>query len=154
MNDLNGVKAETANPNNKAIETLPQEKSAGEDYAPIPPEVLKELPPQQQEQIKRFVSQSVSLFSGQFPNPLLQKVTSEHISDVIKNADETDKRDRTERGSERKHNIIILSIALFCTLFLVVFLVIYNQLELLKYFISAILGFAGGFGVGKYRKED
>ena len=68
----------------------------------IPEEFLNELPPKDRKEL----IQSITRISGIFPpqNPLAKKITSEHISDLIKHADENDKRDRTERQSERNYN--------------------------------------------------
>jgi hypothetical protein len=137
----------------------PEDKSleitSNREDLPTPPEVLKDIPADQQDKIKGFIrQQSFSMFSGQFPNPLFQKFTSEHVTSLLHNSDEADKRDREERKSVRRYDLLILVLALLFVGFLVVFLVNANQFELLKYLASAILGFAGGFGVGKYQKKD
>lgn len=117
----------------------------------IPEELLSELPPKDR---KEFI-QSFTRISGIFPqqNPLLKKITTEHISELLKISDATDQRDRKERSNERNHNFKVLVTALLA-IFLVCGLFIWaKQEEFLKYIIGAIIGFGGGFGVGKYYKE-
>src|SRR4051812_39451950 len=68
----------------------------------IPEEFLNELPPKDR---KDFI-QSFTRISGIFPpqNPLAKKITSEHISELLKISDASDQRDRQERCNERNHN--------------------------------------------------
>jgi hypothetical protein len=136
-------------PENKHLEITSEKETF-----PIPSEILEDIPPAQQDKIKGFIRQSFSMFSGQFPHPLFDKFTSDHVTSLLHNFDEADKRDRNERGSVRRYDLLILFLLLLFIGFLVVFLVSANQLELLKYLASAILGFGGGFGLGKYRKKD
>jgi len=98
--------------------------------------------------IKRSMTASISSHTG----PLGSSVTSKHITEIIKNADIQDKRDRDERKGERNYNLVILLIALVFIGFLVVFLK--DEKEMLITIIASILAFAGGFGVGVARKRD
>jgi len=98
----------------------------------------------------------ISEISGVFPqqNPLLKKITTEHISQLLKISDASDLRDRQERSNERNHNFKVL-VTVLVSIFLVCGLFIWaKQEEFLKYIIGAIIGFGGGFGVGKYYKRD
>jgi hypothetical protein len=123
------------------------------DHDPvIPEEFLNELPPKDR---KDFI-QSITRISGIFPpqNPLAKKITSEHISEILKISDASDQRDRQERSNERNYNFKIL-VTVLVAIFLVCGLFIWaKQEEFLKYIIGAIIGFGGGFGVGKYYKKE
>ncbi len=133
----------------QSIVKASKERLPSEEFTPLSPEVLKDIPPAQQKQIISSIRQSFS-FLGTFGNPLLHKITSEHISEIIRCTDTQDERDRAERKGERKHNTNILIIVLIFVIFLVVFLVLLGQKEILPSIISAILAFGGGFGVGRY----
>jgi hypothetical protein len=118
----------------------------------IPEEFLNELPPKDR---KDFI-QSFTRISGIFPpqNPLAKKITGEHISELLKFSDASDQRDRQERSNERNHNFKIL-VTVLVAIFLICGLFIWaKQEEFLKYIIGAIIGFSGGFGVGKYYKKE
>jgi hypothetical protein len=100
---------------------------------------------------------SITQISGVFPrkNPLLDRITPEHITTIIQNANEEDKRDREERKNERRHNYLILVTAIIAVLLVSGLFIYAQQLEFLKYIIGAIFGFAGGFGVGKtFKSKD
>ena len=118
----------------------------------IPEELLNEIPPNQR---KEFI-QSFTRISGVFqqPNPLLKKITSDHITDLIKNHHEADQRDREERQGERNYNFKILITVLLTILILCGGFIYAKQEEFLKYIIGAIIGFGGGFGVGKHYKKE
>lgn len=133
----------------KSVDPVDEE----EDF-PIPPEVLKDLPAEQQERIKAFIRTTFSMysFSGQIPNPVLQKLTPEHITKVIDNTHISDQRDRDERKDIRGYNLKLVWTGLFVFLALVGFLVIENQIDLLKYLSIALFSFVGGYGLGKSRR--
>ena len=84
-------------------------------------------------------------------NPIAEKITSEHLTRLLENSDEQDKRDRAERKSEKNYQIIFLIIGLAFIGFLIVFLK--DDKELLYKVIIAIISFVGGFGIGKTRKS-
>lgn len=122
-----------------------------ENESVIPEEILKALP----EKDRKEIMSSITQISGVFPrqNPLLKKITSDHITAIIQNANEEDKRDREERSSERKHNYTVLLTAIIAVLLTCGLFIYAQQLEFLKYIIGAIFGFAGGFGIGKTYKS-
>jgi hypothetical protein len=150
--------AENQNPQrldnqNENGNTNGHENENNKDNEPvIPEELLNELPPKDR---KEFI-QSFTRISGIFPqqNPLIKKITSEHICDLLKISDASDLRDHQERSNERNHNFkvlvtVLIAVFLICGLFIWA-----KQEEFLKYIIGAIIGFAGGFGVGKYYKNE
>ena len=129
------------------------EEENNKDSEPVIPEqLLNELPLKDR---KEFI-QSFTRISGIFPqqNPLVKKITSEHISELLKISDASDQRYHQERSNERNHNFkvlvtVLIAIFLICGLFIWA-----KQEEFLKYIIGAIIGFGGGFGVGKYYKNE
>jgi hypothetical protein len=118
----------------------------------IPEELLNELPPKDR---KEFI-QSVTRISGIFPqqNPLAKKITSEHISELLKISDASDQRDHQERSNERNYNFKVLVTVLIAIFLICVLFIWAKQEEFLKYIIGAIIGFGGGFGVGKYYNKQ
>jgi len=69
----------------------------------IPQEVLEAIPEKDREKVRAAFSQTMMMF-GQFPfaNPITQKITSDHISALIKNQDDQEKRGSSDRISSRR----------------------------------------------------
>ena len=80
-------------------------------------------------------------------NPIAEKITSDHISDLIKKSDDHDIRDREERKGERNYNLLLIIIGLVFIGFLIVFL--QSNEDLLIKIVIGIISFIGGFGFGK-----
>lgn len=118
----------------------------------IPEEVLEAIPEEDRGKVVSIIRQS--MFSGitRRTNPIADKITPEHITTLIRNSDESDKRDRFERKSERSYNLILIMIGLAFIGFLIVFL--QSNMNLLITIITAILSFIGGFGFGKSQNKD
>lgn len=118
----------------------------------IPEEVLEAIPEEDRGKVVSIIRQS--MFSGitRRTNPIADKITPEHITTLIRNSDESDKRDRFERKSERSYNLILIMIGLAFIGFLIVFL--QSNMNLLITIITVILSFIGGFGFGKSQNKD
>ena len=135
------------------IETPDSQKNNDkEEDVHIPEELLNSIPEKDR---KELISSITQISTGVFPqrNPILQKITSERITSIIAYSNEEDKRDREERNGERNYNYkifvtTVISVILISALFLYT-----KELDFLKYIIGAILGFAGGFGVGRSFKS-
>jgi len=117
----------------------------------IPDEILESIPVEERSKIKSFMSQTMISGVMKRSNPIAEKITSEHLTRLLENSDEQDKRDRAERKSEKNYQIIFLIIGLAFIGFLIVFLK--DDKELLYKVIIAIISFVGGFGIGKTRKS-
>lgn len=85
-------------------------------------------------------------------NPIADKITSDHITDLIKKSDDQDVRDRQERKGERNYNLILIIIGLVFIGFLIVFL--QSNEDLLIKIVIGIISFIGGFGFGKTIKAS
>ncbi len=123
---------------------------------PVPPEILENLSQDQKQQIEQFFSASMTMGMG-IGNPITQKITPEHITDVIAL---TGREVDLEYG-DRRHSRLVASVAIgFFLVVLVVFgaFLAYIKsndllLELIK--IGAVLsgGFGGGYGVAYWRRR-
>ncbi len=117
----------------------------------IPEEILKDIPTSERGKIAAIIKHTMvsGILSPQ--NPLSEKITSEHISEIIRRSDEQDIRDREERERERKYNLLVLIIALLFIAFLVIYL---NKNEdLLVKIIIGMVSFIGGYGFGKTKQK-
>ena len=109
------------------------------------------VPPQEE----RVIRQAVSMFAGfarSTSNPLLNRFTSEHVTQLL-NARENDSQrshERRENESRRSHWTIIWfgTLVLFAAVSLIVFFGIRETYEVVTAIIGGLLGFAGGIGVG------
>lgn len=120
----------------------------------IPDEILEAIPVEERGKVISVIKQSMFSSITRRSNPIADKITTEHITQLISKSDEQDKRDREERKGQRNYNLILLLIGLAFIGFLIVFL--QRDKELLIKIIIAIISFVGGFGVGKSttKKEE
>lgn len=118
-----------------------------EDASIIPDEILEAIPFEDRSRFKAIVQETMVSSISKRTNPIADKITSEHITQLISKSDEQDKRDRAERKGQRNYNLTLIIIGLLFVGFLIVFL--QQNTELLIKIIVAIISFVGGFGLGK-----
>lgn len=117
----------------------------------IPEDILEAIPEEDRGKVASIIRQTMISGVMKKSNPLAEKMTSDHITQIITKSDEHDKRDREERKGERNYNLILILIALCFVGFLVVFL--QTNEDLLLKIVIGIISFVGGFGFGKSRKK-
>jgi hypothetical protein len=104
---------------------------------------INEINEPEDKRVLRVISrQFMAMISGR-SNPLLDKISPEHITEILNNS-------RRQDFSDKIYNVIILCICLAFLVFLIVYL--QSQKDLLEKVILAFLSFAAGFGVGKFKK--
>ena len=97
-------------------------------------------------------------FSGTFPapNPIADKITTEHISEIIKSGDEADKRSFEAMKFTQISSIIGVFIIL--VFILAVIFIFKNSPEYIAPIITLIAGLAGGgaggYGIGYTKGRD
>ena len=134
-------------------EEIKDSKDVKDNYSDIiPEELLQSIPVEERGKMVSIIKQS--MFSGVVKrnNPISEKITEEHITKLIENSDEQDKRDRKERNVDKYFSLILIIIALVFVGFLIVFL--QSNEKLLITIITAIFSFIGGFGLGKSLKKQ
>ncbi len=117
----------------------------------IPYEIFEAIPEEDRGRVASIIRQTMISGVMRKSNPIAEKITTDHITQIISKSDEQDKRDRDERNSERKYNISLVVLGLLFVGFLVVFL--QTNENLLINIIVAIISFIGGFGFGKTSKK-
>ncbi len=117
----------------------------------IPQEILEAIPEEERGRVESIIRQTMISGVIKRSNPIAEKITSEHITQIISKSDEFDKRERNERKSERNYNLLLIIIALIFIGFLIVFL--QNKEDLLIKIVIGIISFVGGFGFGKANKK-
>lgn len=117
----------------------------------IPEEILEAIPEEERGKVAGIIKQTMISGVMRRSNPIADKITSEHITQLISKSDDQDKRDRSERKEERNYNLILIIIALVFIGFLIVFL--QSNEDLLIKIVIGIISFLGGFGFGQSRKN-
>jgi len=122
------------------------EKTMPEEMA----EELKDMPPA----VRRMFMASMS--SGPVPNPIFEKVTRDHITQIIEQHGQEDERAYNYSTYGRRY----VFAGFVVSLILVLFILIYFPLVGLEEHIGVVLaglgglaaGFAGGYGYARARK--
>lgn len=109
---------------------------------PLPPELAKRIPDELKVELSTFM-----MGPGGHQNPILAKVTPEHIARVLDIAATTTANDHEESKSVRRYQFASFLFALGLFVFLVIFLS--EKPVILVPMLTALLGFASGFGVGR-----
>ncbi len=118
-------------------------------------EVIKDLPEEKRKMIRESISLSMQGIMA-VPHPMMEKVSPEHITTVLANAD---------KNSDRafKLDIIgkVIAFIIFVFILIAVVALIYifrnhmNDIsELLKALIYAGTGLLGGYGLGYYKGRE
>ena len=113
----------------------------------IPPEIASELP--------REMRQMIGVFAGRAQNPIAEKVTSEHISQLIAH-NEADAK-RTHELATREWAERVLYAALIATIFVFMLIFLGERdpvllIDILSYLGTAVVSFLGGLGWHNWRQ--
>lgn len=111
-------------------------------------DTAENLRPEARNQLARMFSGISSVGITDF-NPILRILTSEHILKMLDNRDRSDERAHTSEASERRYRFLYFLIGLVAAIALLVFFSVTNEREMLTNVLIALLGFAGGFGLGR-----
>lgn len=109
-----------------------------------------QLPPDVPEEVKQSVQKTVSEFAmmsyaGPLPNPLIAKMTPEHLTTMINKSAEQDRR--TDYLTFAYYFFSLAAI-----LGLIVVLLYLGKDSLIVPIVIPILTFLAGFGIGRYKK--
>ena len=111
-------------------------------------ESFQQLPPEARGWMSRFVSNFTSI--GITPtNPVHRRLTSEHVSTMLTHLDKDREREYNSQVSERRYQAMYFIVALTAIISLVVFFSVTGDRETLIALGLSLLGFAGGFGLGR-----
>ena len=130
-------------------ENIDREDMQG-DESPVPQEVLEEA----SHPMRVAVRESFSMVAGRMANPLIKKITSEHIDKMIENSSLESEREYRLRSSNRWFTLIYFFLAIIVFGGITVWVLpSYPDLyvDILSYFGTAIAGFFGGWGFHRIR---
>ncbi len=123
------------------------DEETGEPF--LAEEDLEGVPPEQRQTIMRAFA-SVTGFAGPVFNPILRRVNSGHIDKVLEHVEQSSVRANDSAASERRYQFAYTIVGLAALVFLVVFF--RDDPDILIPIVSAAAGFAGGFGIGRFRR--
>ncbi|MBN9885943.1 hypothetical protein [Salipiger abyssi] len=111
---------------------------------PIPPEVLESLPEPMRHQVRETFG---ILSAGPARNPVAEKVTPEHISQLIANDEADSVREYEERASSRRYTLVYVVLAILA-FFVLAFTFAKDNPDLFKQILAFFATFGAGFGAG------
>ena len=135
-----------------AAEAEHEEAVGEEEEEPLlPPEVLESMPPDERKVVMRAFA-SMTRYTSPVLNPILRRVKSEHVTRIIDYTESENIRRHDADASERRYQFAYFLIGLAATTSLLVFFAVREQYDMLAAIITGVLGFGGGFGVGRTMK--
>ena len=135
-------------PDNQLAPANQPTSEEAEEGLPIPPEVLDNMPPEMRSEVTRAVS-SITQVAAPIFNPVLQRVTSDHLTQIINNVDTQSDREAEAEKSNRRYQFAYFFVAIVVILGLLVFFAIREQYNVLIPVVTGITGLGSGFGIGK-----
>jgi len=115
-------------------------------------ELLDALPEPERERIEQFFAMAQT--HGPLHNPIIDKLTPEHITKVIDGVDTARGQHFVDRKEGRRHDLHTLMVVLIFVLALCGIFLFAKQPEYLDKVIAAVLGFAGGYGFGRTKQRS
>lgn len=134
----------------KASESPEQPKDIvpTEDESILPDEILEKFPPE----VRGIVRKSTSMFmAGSLPPPhyyIARKMTPEHIGKILDSVERDSQREHQGRMSSKRWNFAWLIACLIFILAISGLFLWKDKSEYIVPIITALLGFAGGYGIG------
>lgn len=142
-NELEGKPTEQDELSHPASEEEPVPEPAAPK--PVPPEILAKLPPEAREVVQ---SLTAAVYSGPVPNPIAEKITSDHITQLITARNQDAEREHVDRKDTRRWATVLIGLCLVVGVGMVVFLVIAGQVDLADRLMERGILLGGGVGIG------
>ena len=125
------------------------------DIAPIGPQPLDEALSEQRSHLGRSVGSFTQLIAP-VANPLVEKLTSDHLTKIIDNeenegvrADNKRIRVYEERASRRRLQFIYFLVGLFVAVGMIVLFTFTDNRDMIIPIVTAVAAFLGGFAAGQ-----
>lgn len=125
----------------------PREQEPDEELS-IPEEFLDSMPAEERNQFVQLIS-SITQFGGPVFNPVLRRITSDHITQLIGNDEARSRREAEAEKSGRRYQFTYFIITIAVVLFLVVFFTFQQRTDLITAVLTGIAGLGAGFGLGR-----
>lgn len=112
---------------------------------PVPPELLDKLPPETREVFQSLIA---AVYSGPVPNPIAEKITSDHITQLITARNQDAEREHVDRKDTRRWATVLIGLCVVVGVGMVVFLVTAGQVDLADRLMERGILLGGGVGIG------
>ena len=143
-------------PNGSAkSENASEDEGQQEEEGPlslIPKEVLESLPEEQRGHLSRVFSMFTQ-FAGPAIHPILQKVTTEHVSVILANLEKREVREHQSEGSWRRYQLLYFALSVSVVTGLIIYFTASGNTSLVAAILSGIAGLVGGYGVGRANRN-
>jgi hypothetical protein len=108
----------------------------------LPPELANKIPAEVRSEVVSFFMRS-----GPTPHPLARVITEQHIDKAMDYGSQADRREFDYACGNRRYLFVVFCITLVAVGFVLYFF--REKPEVFTPILTAILGFASGFGLGK-----
>ena len=135
----------------RADELAPSGEAADketDEELPISKEFLDNMPAEQRNQFVQLFS-SITQFAGPVFNPVLRRITSDHITQLIGNDEARSRREAESEKSGRRYQFTYFIVTIAVVLFLVVFFTLQQRADLITVVLTGVAGLGAGFGLGR-----
>lgn len=133
----------------RSLQETQGEAAEGDSPAPpIPEEFMEGIPPEDRQAFLRVFG-SVTQFAGPVLNPVLDKVSPEHISRIIDSIENESIREHGADSSRRKYQFAYFVIGACLIVGLIVFFTLSDSRDLIAPVVTGALGFLGGLAAGQ-----
>lgn len=124
----------------------PDDSTGTPEEADISAEPWKDVGPEEQQVLGKYVrSQMTAHFSGTMPNPIVEKIESGHITQILTNV-------YAANTSERRYTFAYVLLFLVTIVGLSLFFAVREQYDIVIGIVSLAAGFSGGYGLGRYKR--
>lgn len=122
------------------------------------PNSYKNLPEAERERIISVYAASTSTqLSGPMPNPVLNKLEPQHLTDIIALRSKTIDTTSADRKNSRLFSFLTLALLVAAALAVILTFAIIGEndllLEIVKLGVAGLGGFGGGFGFAAWRRN-
>ena len=152
MADGSGGRPENEPGDNPSVEASSTpagtEQTMGLDV-PLPEEFLADVPSEHRPAIQRLFA-SVRQFASPAVDPILQRITSEHVSRIIDLAENNRIREHEADKSRRRYQFAYFLGGAALTVGLIVLFTFSDNKDLIAPIVTAVAGFLGGLAAGRY----
>lgn len=139
--------------NAKVTKGLTKNQEPEEDILPKEiTEIVKGLPEEEGKIIKERIQLMMSSFNMPSYNPLIKKITGEHIDKIIENSEKDDERGFRFACISKNYTLIFTILGIGVFIFLTIFLA-KDASNIYMDILKVAFGFLGGFGVGTFLRR-
>lgn len=125
--------------------------ASNDPEAPTPVELTERIPPEAVGPVSRVIGASISMV-GSAANPLLERITSDHITEIIAHRGRQSDRAYSDRKHSRLVSVFFAVFVIAMFVGLCVTLLLLDATDLLRDLLIGLGIFGGGYGLGRFQR--